>query len=214
MMEENFFNPASDTDGVMLDEGRYILTVLRLEPTEHAEWGLGIKWVFSVAPAATPEAVKYDDQGNVYEFWQSTSRKMSPRAKARKWSEVLLGRKLEEGQKPSPRDLIGRKMNAMIVHEPGADGGLRARVSSESLPKPYGTTPAPVATNGASRAPAVAVGGDRKTAEADLARLIGKADALDLTTADDYKSLDLSSMSDADVEAALMSLKSELLAAV
>lgn len=146
------FAPATDVSEVNLPEpGKYIVECIDIEDAPDKGFGPGVKWIFSLTDAQT--GVQYDS-----DLWQFTSTKMGPKAKARPIIEGLLGRPLEVREVPDSRELIGRKMVAMVIHEPRDDGSLKATVTSC---KPYveqGATPAaapqraarPVPLNGAS----------------------------------------------------------------
>lgn len=112
-----FENPSSG--GLYVEPGRYVAKVVKLEPqppsSQFPEAGPGIKWVFNLQDAAT-KAVIQDDRGFPGEFWQFSSAKMTPNAKARKWAQALLGRQIDSTDTGESLgiELLGKKALALI----------------------------------------------------------------------------------------------------
>lgn len=108
-----FENPSEGFQAV--DPGRYIVRVVGLDPTEHVEYGPGIKWRFNLAEQATGTPI-YQADGSMYELWQTTSTKLSPRSRARPWVEALLGRDLADGDTGPAlaQEVIGKKALALV----------------------------------------------------------------------------------------------------
>ena len=154
-----FDNPR-DADGGFLEDGKYIVKVARLEQTPasqaHPEWGAGIKWYFHVADAATPGQPKYGPEGDLFELWQFTSAKLTPRARARGWVEALLNRQLtpQDTGEAISREVVGKKAVIMIGPKRRDDGTIQyGAILSMS---PY-TEPAKTGAKAPARSAAVAV---------------------------------------------------------
>lgn len=117
-----FENPTQGFEAV--EAGRYVVKVVRLESTHHVEYGDGIKWVFHLAnPLTDPPTPLYQADGTLYELWQTTSTKVTPRSKARPWLETLLGRPIVDGQDTGEAlaaAVVGKKAQALIG--PNANG--------------------------------------------------------------------------------------------
>lgn len=135
-----FENPSSG--GLYVEPGRYIAKVVKLEPTpptpQFPEAGPGIKWVFNLQDAQTKNVVQ-DDRGFPGEFWQFSSAKMTPNAKARKWATALLGREIDlktDTGESIGVELLGKKALALIGEN---DKGRTAILSLSALPKANGT---------------------------------------------------------------------------
>jgi hypothetical protein len=134
------FMPATSSDGPVVPEGRWALELLRIEKappsTFNPERGPQMKWVFHLYADGVEGFQKGDEfffNGEVYEFYRTTSRANSPRAYARQYAEALLGRRLEEGEVPQKSDLIGRRMSAMLTSEPSENDPTRMVTKMSSL---------------------------------------------------------------------------------
>ena len=151
------FAPATDVSEIELPEpGKYIVKCVAIEDAPDKGFGPGVKWVFQLIDPASGTTTQ-SQYGGDYELWQFTSVKMGPKSKARPIIEALLGRPLDVANRevPDPRQLIGRSMIAMVIHEKRDDGTDKATVTSC---KPYtqngaaaAPTPAPTRSNGLSR---------------------------------------------------------------
>lgn len=131
------FAPASDVSEITLpDPGKYYVKCLAIEDAPDKGFGPGVKWIFELTDFISGDLFAGD-------VWQFTSTKMGPKARARPIIEGLLGRPLDTAKRevPDPRQLIGRTMIAMVIHEPKDDGSQRAVITSC---KPY-TQDGPVA---------------------------------------------------------------------
>ena len=112
----NVFDDVS-SGGLDVEPGRYLVRVERLEPTEHAEFGPGLRWVLTLDSLATqPPTPLYQTDGTRFELWQTTSRKLTPRAKARRWLEAFLDRDLQERESGAElaQAVLGRRGVALI----------------------------------------------------------------------------------------------------
>src|SRR5262245_30713661 len=113
--DEIRLDPASSGEAAIVPEGRYTLHLIRLEkapPSEfNPEAGPRINWIFHLYDQQN-EPFNFQDE--VYEFYRTTSTKNSPRAFARQYTEGLLGRRLNDGEVPPLRSLVGRKMSGLI----------------------------------------------------------------------------------------------------
>lgn len=115
------FDDPSATMTAYVDDGRYIAKLVRLEPTDHAQYGPGVRWVFHLA---TPETMSLvvDVDGQPYELWQTTSTKMGKNvrsgkvARARTWSEALLDREIADSETGADigESVVGRKAVVLI----------------------------------------------------------------------------------------------------
>jgi hypothetical protein len=119
-----------------LEDGRYILKIVKLEPAE-GQFGPQIKWYFNVADAAS-KAIIRDSQGEPYEWFGYTSTKTNPGTKTHTWASAFMGRELEIGESGSQlaRDLLGKKAIAMV-----GPSGPNQRTSILSI-KPFVATAA------------------------------------------------------------------------
>ena len=108
------FSVATNQTGFLPDEGKYTVECLRIEEAPDNGFGVGVRWVLALYDGS--ERVK-NDGGYDYEFWQTTSPNMGPKARARQYVEAFLGRPLEEGERINPNDLPGKKLVGMIIHE-------------------------------------------------------------------------------------------------
>lgn len=118
------FAPATDqTDVVLPEPGKYYVTCTAIEDAPDKGFGPGVKWVFMLEDFNTGEVWTND-------LWQFTSTKMGPKAKARPIIEALLGRPLQTREIPDSRELLDKKMIAMVIHEPRDDGTMKAVVTS------------------------------------------------------------------------------------
>lgn len=102
-------------DSSPLEDGRYLLKVVRLEAAEEGQFGPSIRWVFNVADAAT-KALMRDSIGDPYEFHQYSSTKLTPKSKAYPWIQAFLGRDITVGESGAEiaRSLVNTKAIAMI----------------------------------------------------------------------------------------------------
>lgn len=102
-----------------VDDGFYYAQCVNIEDGEEGQFGPSIRWVFHLKSQDTGEMVlipEGDNAGQIYEFYAFTSTKMTPKAKARKWSEVLLGREIEVGESGSAiaNECIGKSALVLI----------------------------------------------------------------------------------------------------
>jgi hypothetical protein len=203
------FDTVTNTDGgTLLDVAHYILTLRDLSREEQGQFGPSICWKFAVADVASPQQNRIADDGEEYQFWAWTSTKLSPRAKARPYAEALLGRQLAEGEKLNPAELIGRSMKAMIVHETGEDGKVRAKISQEVKPTPFGQAAAKPAPNGTSKA-----NGADAPIKDTWARTVRKAEVLGVPDVARYKAIDPELLGDAELVGHLDALNAAIAAA-
>lgn len=108
----------------IFDDGTYILTVARIEATE-GQFGAGLKWVFTMVNKATGEPVYAPNSSELYEFFQYSSTKVTPRTKVYPWLVAFLGRPLQIGESGAAlvSAVLGRSAEAMIGVEAGDMGG-------------------------------------------------------------------------------------------
>jgi hypothetical protein len=167
------FMPATSSDGPVVPEGRWALELLRIEKappsTFNPERGPQMKWVFRLYADGVEGYPKGDEfffNGELYEFFRTTSRANSPRAYARQYAEALLGRRLEEGEVPQRSDLIGRRMSAMLTSEPSENDPTRMVTKMSSL------RPMDAAPKTSAPAPTAQVTADATAEDVDRALLI------------------------------------------
>lgn len=138
--------PATSDNGQIIPEGRYTLHLIALEKappsTFQPEAGPRIKWIFNL----------YDQQGavfmfngDIYDFYRTTSTKNSPRAFARQYAEALLGRKLDDHEVPRLADCIGKRMSGLISYGPSANDPTIESLQLGSLKHVFASTPTPAA---------------------------------------------------------------------
>jgi hypothetical protein len=198
------FDEVRDIDAP-LEEGTYILTVVDIADGEANQFGDSLKWIFHVANPASPEEPILGTDGKPYEYWQFSSPKMTPRAKARRWVEALLGRPLDAGTRPNPTALLGRRMVATVVHEEDDEGNLRARIPSNSKPKGFG----PSAAASANGAAGDALGGP--ALKDAWRKAINKAILADIEGAEDLKAgVDLEAVSEPVLRRMLADLQASM----
>lgn len=101
--------------GSPIEDGRYILKIVRLEPADEGQYGPSIKWVFNMADAAS-KAIMRDAQGEAYEWFQFSSTKLTTGTKGYTWACAFLGRDVQVGESGAQiaRDLLGQKAIAMV----------------------------------------------------------------------------------------------------
>lgn len=97
--------------GVTIDDGVYDATLLSIDETEATPnspnqnpW---FKWQFQV----------YDSEEG-QEMSAASSMAFSPKAKARKWVEALLGKKLEPGQEIDTDTLCPKDCQVVVKNDP------------------------------------------------------------------------------------------------
>lgn len=144
------FAVATNQTGFLPDEGKYTVECLRIEEAPDNGFGVGVRWVLALYEG--DQRVK-NDGGYDYEFWQTTSPNMGPKARARQYVEAFLGRPLEEGERINPNDLPGLRCTGMVIHEESKTkvGVMNAKLVSvkplaNAAPKPK-TAPAPATVN-------------------------------------------------------------------
>ncbi len=96
-----------------LDSDKYIFKLVRLEASEHAEYGPGVRWIFNVAQRGDPPSPIFDaSTGDKLELWQTTNADLSPGVKAGVWAAALLQRPIEVGESGAKiaDALIGKTM--------------------------------------------------------------------------------------------------------
>lgn len=197
------FDPASDTVDVTLPEpGKYIVRCIDIEDAPDKGFGPGVKWIFELTDAHTGEVWQND-------LWQFTSIKMGPKAKARPIIEALLGRPLEVREQPDARDLINRKMIAMVIHEPKEDGSQKAVVTSC---KPFAEQPAVQAPQQARQQPRPAAQGQSSLRD-QVKAAMRKAEILQTPKHLDWFSIPTENMTDADLYEFLQDINADIAAA-
>ncbi len=112
-----FDKPSQGGSILECEDGRYLVKVKSLDDTESAEYGPGIKWTLNVA--TTDKQMLKDERGFDAELWQFSSTKLTPRAKARKWTEAFLGREIDDDSDDGPTlmtELLGKWAIAILAH--------------------------------------------------------------------------------------------------
>lgn len=118
----------------VFDDGTYILTVVRIEATD-GQFGAGLKWVFTMVNKATGEPVYAPNSSELYEFFQFSSTKVTPRTKVYPWLVAFLGRPLQIGESGAAlvQAVLGRSAEAMIGVEAGDMGGRQKILTIKSV---------------------------------------------------------------------------------
>ena len=157
------FNNATNQEANFVESGKYIGKVVRTEESDEGGFGPGLKWVWHLAtPNPQGKATTlFGTDGEPYEFYQWSSLKLSPRAKARGWVEALLDRPLEDGESGEAisQAIVGKVAMLLIGPQVGEDGQTRMKImsiepyraSGRAAPKPE-PTPEPVAAGVAAGA--------------------------------------------------------------
>lgn len=145
MLDEDIrLDPATSADGAIVPEGRYVLHLIRLEKAPPSDFkpedGDRIKWIFNLYGA---DGEPFYFQNEQYEFYRTTSRKNSPRAFARQYAEGLLGRRLNDGEVPPLRALVGKRMSGLISYGPSDVDPSKEVLKLTSLKAVADPAPAP-----------------------------------------------------------------------
>lgn len=106
----------------ILPEDRFVFELIGLERSEPDQWRKngGVKWTFRVT---YPNGEPFMFKDEPYEFWRNTSLNakgqpvMTEGTNAHEWASALLGRTLAMDETLKPRELRGKKMQAMVVWE-------------------------------------------------------------------------------------------------
>lgn len=200
----------------IVPQGRFIFECLSIgeqppyaPPGEQPKPGArpGIKWTFGLWFAESGERVYFQD--DPYEFFQSTTSNMQRGARAREYTEALLGRELGEGENVNPMDLIGKRALGLIIHEFNKD---KTKKNAKLVGvEPYqqavaASAPSRAAANGSTtavmeRPSAASVSADASGAEIDRAAVIAavekkirQAEVLQTKHHLTWMAMDLSSM--------------------
>lgn len=201
----SIFSPATNQTSVDLPEpGRYTFRCVSIEEAPDKGYGPGVLWKFTLTdPAGVTLATPSGDE---YELWQFTSQKLSPGARARQYADALLGRPLAEGETPNPRDLVGREMVGVLIHEPNKADPLRVtgRVTSVKA-----TTGAPSATAAAPANGAADVGALIEK----LKGAVHKAEVLATPHHLDWLQVEPEKLGAADLERTLAAVNADIAAA-
>lgn len=102
------------------DDGRHILKLVKLEDTNHEQYGAGFKWVWRLAKHPSKEQI-VDDRGMPFEFWQFTgsslgiNKKTGGPTEGRKNVEALLGRPLQEGELIDDELLLNKYALGLVI---------------------------------------------------------------------------------------------------
>lgn len=203
------FEPATNTEGMILEPDNYVVTVKDFQDTE-GQFGPQILWKFTVALASSPDVPIYNDEGSPYEFWDYTSTKTTPNAEARKWIRVLLGRDLEEGETPDLDSLIGKRMRTLIVKVDKQAGGFRNKINRQGTPVLVASRTANGAAKLAPKAPATNSAAPSETSREELLsayeRGVKRAVALDVPGADVAAAVQPKDLEDDELVAAIATL--------
>lgn len=109
--------PLKTSTYTALDEGNYILQLQSLEDAEPGQYGNRMKWTFHCWHLETGEQVVNEQDGEVFEWWQTTSESIAERSTARPWVEALLGRKIQAGDDAGAisQEIVGKSMEAYVA---------------------------------------------------------------------------------------------------
>lgn len=104
-----------------LEDGTYLFKVADLVDPGISDYGNPrVQWITNVAEQVNGKWVGVNNEdGSPYEKWifsnlPKNGQAMSPQNETRKMIEAILGRKLEDGEKPSPALLIGQRFTAQL----------------------------------------------------------------------------------------------------
>ena len=122
-MTEIFDEDVTLSTGSPLSSKRYVLKLVRLEVTDHAQYGPGIRWVTNVLDVDGGNVVIRDTDGAEYEFYQTSGTRLQAPApgqkptKAYKFASGFLGRPIAVGEsgRTIAAELIGRKAEAFLA---------------------------------------------------------------------------------------------------
>lgn len=181
----------------------------------------GIKWVFALYFATNGQRFHFQDEP--YEFFQTTTSNMQRGARAREYAEALLGREIGEGEQINPNDLIGKKMQGIVMHELSRNDKTK-KVAKLVAPEPY--REAVVAASRAQaaggtavmeRPSAASVSADATVADVDRALLISSVEkkikqAEKLQTAKhlDWLAMDLASFDTDELESIKAAVQADI----
>jgi hypothetical protein len=229
----------SSGGGPLIEEGRRVLTLAGIKTDEKPGWQdpLRFDWTFKVSNPKTPDLYQtyFTDEGEerTIEWRRGTSRRMGKGggkvSTARMWAEALAGREFSDSDRINLRELVGRRMLAMVIHKPPDEQGrIWAEISTEVPPKPFGgaDTRAPTSNGAAAvkqaeaaaRAKAIARPPAEGTANdgllAQWERLIKRAEGIEMPGVESYKAIDPELLSDAELGAKVGELRQAVAAAL
>lgn len=108
-----FSDVQADKSKFDLDSDKYIFKLVKLEASDHPEYGPGVRWIFNVAQRGDPPSPIFDaSTGDKLELWQTTNADLSPGVKAGVWAAALLQRPIEIGESGAQiaEALLGKTM--------------------------------------------------------------------------------------------------------
>lgn len=201
------FAPVSNQTGFLPEEGKYTVECLRIEEAPDNGYGIGVRWILALYEGA--DRVK-NDSGFEFEFWQTTSPNMGPKARARQYVEAFLGRPLDDGERINPNDLPGKRCSGMVIHEesktkPGVQNAKLVSMKPLVSSAPNGQT----SSGKAKPAPS---GENVEALRTKLRGLISKAEANQTPSHLDFISLNVDIFDVADCKEWIHTVTEELLA--
>lgn len=154
-----------------LDTDKYVVKLVKLEPSNHEQYGAGVRWVFQVAHRGDPPSPIFDSNGDKLELWQTTNPDLTPNTKAGLWAGALLGRAIQVGESGAQiaQELIGKYALAMYGPNPRSPQHKKGIIAMEPYAAPSGKG------NGNGKAPAKP-GAESLLTEAETAAAVPAGD--------------------------------------
>lgn len=152
-----FDEDVTEATGSPLRSQRYVLKLDRLELSDHAQYGPGVRWVFHVMDVENGGTIIRGNDGENYEYFQTTgTRLQAPKPgakipKAYKFACAFLSRQIQVGESGSEiaQNLVGKKAEAFLG--PNDNGNLAIMAID-----PLGTNYPQFRTNGKAAKAALA----------------------------------------------------------
>lgn len=145
-----FSDVTNDPSKFDLESDKYLVRLVKLEASDHPQYGAGVRWIFNFAHRGEPPVPIIDPAtGDKLEIWQSTKPDLTPGTKAGLWAAALLGRDIKVGESGAQiaESLIGKYALALWGVNPRSEKGNKGILAME----PY--QPA-TSGNGKGKAPA------------------------------------------------------------
>lgn len=151
-----------------ITSGQYVGKLIRLEPFEQTYEGqtkTRIRWIWHIAPIATPRKPVLNSEGEPWELYSYSGTATGPKSTAGPWITTLLGRPIQSGEDGDALSaaLIGKvaELWVKVETQPGEQGALdrinTALLSVEPYRPGAAPKPEPVAAPARPKAAAVAV---------------------------------------------------------
>ncbi len=147
--ENGYFDDVSEYSDAF-EDGEYVLTLVRVESAEGGQYGPSLRWIWTMKSASTGAVVPgLDSSGDLYEWHQYSSTRMTPRVKHYPWVVALLGRAPAIGESGVAlvKAVLGKSMFAYCARPDGDPSGrqkiLKCRpVAISGVDRSAGSAPA------------------------------------------------------------------------